>query len=142
LWRALPAIEELQTAWEAKCDDPRYRIYKPAITDGLNKLNKYYSRFDEKPGFILALGNSLIGRIRSFQLTRFAVLHPYYKLAYIKLAWGGEKEQAEDRAAGNRNAKNWQDEARKMVEETVRAISPLPGPIETGHSQMEKYWKA
>ena len=29
-----------------------------------------------------------------------------------------------------------------MVEETVRAISPLPGPIETGHSQMEKYWKA
>lgn len=56
MWRALPAIEELQTAWEAKRDSPRYAVYRPAITDGLNKLNKYYSRFDEKPGFILALG--------------------------------------------------------------------------------------
>ena len=25
----------------------------------------------------------------------FKVLHPYYKLMYIKLAWGGEKEQFE-----------------------------------------------
>ena len=24
----------------------------------------------------------------------FVVLHPYYKLAYIKLLWGGPKEQA------------------------------------------------
>jgi hypothetical protein len=55
LWRALPAIEELQTAWETKRDDPKYAIYKPAINDGLAKLNKYYSRFDEKPAFILAL---------------------------------------------------------------------------------------
>jgi hypothetical protein len=47
------------------------------------------------------------------------VLHPYYKLAYIKLAWGGAEEQARDRAAGNPNAKNWQDEARKIVENTV-----------------------
>jgi hypothetical protein len=44
------------------------------------------------------------------------VLHPYYKLAYIKLAWGGEKEQAAERLAGNQQAKNWQDEARKVVE--------------------------
>jgi hypothetical protein len=43
LWRALPAIEELQTAWEAKCDNPRYATYQTAINDGLAKLNKYYS---------------------------------------------------------------------------------------------------
>jgi hypothetical protein len=47
------------------------------------------------------------------------VLHPYYKLQYIKLAWGGEKEQAEECAAGNQNAKNWQDEAQKILETTV-----------------------
>lgn len=37
------------------------------------------------------------------------VLHPYYKLDYIKLAWGSEKEQADEREAGNWDAKNWQD---------------------------------
>jgi hypothetical protein len=50
------------------------------------------------------------------------VLHPYYKLAYIKLAWGGAEEQARDRAAGIQNAKNWQDEARRIVEETVSSF--------------------
>jgi hypothetical protein len=60
LWRALPAIEELQTAWEAKRDNPRFAKYKTAIKDGLTKLNKYYSRFDEKPSYILALGMSFL----------------------------------------------------------------------------------
>ncbi|KAM6501439.1 hypothetical protein JOM56_004453, partial [Amanita muscaria] len=102
LWRALPAIEELQTVWEAKRDNPRFMIYKTAIQEGLDKLNKYYSRFDEKPSFVLAL-----------------VLHPYYKLDYIKMAWGGEKEQQAERDEGNLNAKNWQDEARKVLENTM-----------------------
>jgi hypothetical protein len=56
LWRVLPAIEELQTAWEAKRGNPRFAVYKTAIDDGLAKLNKYYSRFDEKPAYVLALG--------------------------------------------------------------------------------------
>ena len=56
LWRALPVIEELQTAWEAKCGNPRSAMYRNAINNGLEKLNKYYSRFDEKPAYILALG--------------------------------------------------------------------------------------
>jgi hypothetical protein len=43
-------------AWEEKRDDPHYILYKAAIDDGLTKLNKYYSRFDEKPSFILGLG--------------------------------------------------------------------------------------
>ena len=42
---------------------------------------------------------------------RTLVLHLYYKFVYIKLAWGGEVEQAAERDAGNPHAKNWQDEA-------------------------------
>jgi hypothetical protein len=52
LWRALPLIEELQTAWEKKRDDPCFARYHKSIYDGLAKLNKYYSRFDEKPVYI------------------------------------------------------------------------------------------
>jgi hypothetical protein len=55
---ALPVIEELQTAWEAKRKNSKYALYHNAITDGLEKLKKYYSHFDQKPGFILALGKS------------------------------------------------------------------------------------
>jgi len=48
------------------------------------------------------------------------VLHPYYKLAYIKMAWGGPEERDAEIEAGNVDAKDWQDEARKIVEKTVR----------------------
>jgi hypothetical protein len=41
-------------------------------------------------------------------------------LAYIKLAWGGADEQVAEILAGNPDAKNWQDEAKKIVENTVR----------------------
>ena len=50
------------------------------------------------------------------------MLHPYYKLAYIKLAWGGPVEQAAEIAAGNPDAKNWQADAKKVVEKTVSFI--------------------
>ena len=46
-------------------------------------------------------------------------LHPYYKLDYFKLKWGGAKEQEEERRNGNPDAKNWQDEARKILETAV-----------------------
>lgn len=59
LWQALPALEELQSAWEKKRDSPWYALYKDALTNGLEKLNKYYSRLDEKPSFVLALGKNL-----------------------------------------------------------------------------------
>lgn len=55
LWHALPAIEELQMMWEAKHDD-KYILYQNAIQDRLDKLSKYYSHFDQKPCYILALG--------------------------------------------------------------------------------------
>jgi hypothetical protein len=38
LWCALLVIEELQTAWEAKLDNPKYALYHDAISDGLEKL--------------------------------------------------------------------------------------------------------
>ena len=60
LWRALPALEELQTAWEKKRDSPRFILYKDALTHGLEKLKKYYSRLNEKLSFVLALGRILL----------------------------------------------------------------------------------
>jgi hypothetical protein len=53
------------------------------------------------------------------------VLHPYYKLAYIGMSWGGPKEQAAEIDAGNPHAKDWQDEARKVVEKMVRCLFHL-----------------
>jgi hypothetical protein len=47
------------------------------------------------------------------------VLHPFFKLNYIKHAWGGEEEEMAEIAAGNYNAKNWQAEARRILEDTV-----------------------
>jgi hypothetical protein len=49
----------------------------------------------------------------------FAVLHPYYKLAYIKVLWGGPEEQAVEIAEGNPYTKDWQDEAKQIVEHMV-----------------------
>ena len=56
LWHALPALKELQMAWEAKQDSNKFALYKDAINDGLGKLQKYYSQIDSKLAFILALG--------------------------------------------------------------------------------------
>ena len=53
-------------------------------------------------------------------VTFFQVLHLYYKLAYIKLTWGGPEEQAKEIAQGNPFTKDWHDEAKKIVERTVR----------------------
>ena len=58
--QACPALEDLQTAWEAKLKDPRLEIYHDAIKDGLAKLMKYYCRFNEKPAYIFALGKFCI----------------------------------------------------------------------------------
>ena len=51
------------------------------------------------------------------------VLHPYYKLAYIKHVWDGPEEQATEIAAGNPDAKDWQDVVRQIVEKTVAGAS-------------------
>jgi hypothetical protein len=43
LWRMLPALEALQSAWEAKRDKCQYLLYRDALNAGLLKLKKYYS---------------------------------------------------------------------------------------------------
>ena len=54
------------------------------------------------------------------------VLHPYFKLAYIKMAWGGAEEQEKEHRKGNTEAKNWKDEAQQILEKMVRpALSGL-----------------
>jgi hypothetical protein len=40
-------------------------------------------------------------------------------LDYIELSWGGAEEQKKEIDAGNHDAKNWKDEARKVIEKTV-----------------------
>jgi hypothetical protein len=59
LWHALPALKELQTAWEDKQKVEHFALYNDAIAAGLSKLQKYYSRIDTKPVFILALSTFL-----------------------------------------------------------------------------------
>ena len=54
------------------------------------------------------------------------VLHPYYKLDYIKLSWGGADEQVAEHLEGNPYAKNWQDEALKVVEKMVSVDTLIP----------------
>jgi hypothetical protein len=39
-----------------KLELPKYEIYKDAIQAGLDKLSKYYKKFDDKPVYVLALG--------------------------------------------------------------------------------------
>lgn len=48
------------------------------------------------------------------------VLHPYYKLDYIKMAWGGAEHQLQEIEAGNRHAKNWHDEALQVIEDAMQ----------------------
>lgn len=48
-----------------------------------------------------------------------SVLHPYYKLDYVELAWGGEREQEKERVLGNFDARNWKDDALSIFETAV-----------------------
>ncbi|KIK79669.1 hypothetical protein PAXRUDRAFT_16219 [Paxillus rubicundulus Ve08.2h10] len=102
LWCVIPAFEELQTSWEVKLDVLHYMLYKDAIQQGLMKIGKYYNKFNDKPVYVLAL-----------------ILHPYHKLAYIKMAWGGLEEQQKEHEAGKFNAKDWYDEALQIIEKTM-----------------------
>ena len=46
-------------------------------------------------------------------------MHPYFKLSYIKLAWGGLDEQNADILKGKTDAKNWEFEAELIVDNAV-----------------------
>ena len=60
LWHAIPVFEGLQTAWEEKHDSSKYAPYKAALTRALDKIKKYYSKFNEKDVYVLALGKLYI----------------------------------------------------------------------------------
>ncbi|KAG6914815.1 hypothetical protein DXG01_015163, partial [Tephrocybe rancida] len=98
LYCTIPAIKNLQTAWEDKLSKLIFALYHNAIRDGLAKLLKYYSQFNEKLAFILAL-----------------FLPLYFKLHYIQIVWAGVEEQRAEFAKGNHNAMNWVDEAQIIV---------------------------
>ena len=117
-------LEELQMAWETKRNSPQYELYENALGDGrLQKLgNTIHTWMKSQHLFLHSVSSVLCYLIvLTYQPT---VLHLYYKLVYIKVAWGGPKEQAEGMASGNLNAKDWQDEVRKLIEKTVS--QPLP----------------
>src|ERR1700733_8862397 len=61
----------------------------------------------------------------------YTVLHPYFKLHYIELAWGREKEQEKEIAAGNPHAKNWYKEVEKIVKSAVSQFSSFCSSLQT-----------
>ena len=56
LWQAIPAYEELLSTWEVKLTMSVFEQYSEALQRGMEKIRKYYTKFDEKPAYILALG--------------------------------------------------------------------------------------
>jgi hypothetical protein len=70
LYRALPALEDLQSAWEDKLEDSRFEIYHDMLKDGLAKIMKYYCRFDEKPAYIISLGKCSIILLYSISILK------------------------------------------------------------------------
>lgn len=55
MYRVIPAVENLLTLWEEKRADPRYAIYVTALDKGIDKINKYYRKLDQKPAYILGM---------------------------------------------------------------------------------------
>lgn len=123
LHRVIPAIESLCVKWEKKLADNRYTIFHAALEEGLAKINKYYERMNNSNVYILALCEFTCQSVKSVSYWIILVLHPYYKLDYFALKWGGREEQLQEIKAGNPNAINWRDFAQEVVEETVRTFT-------------------
>jgi hypothetical protein len=121
IYYAITAFEALQTAWESKLASSHYSVYHNALQDGLEKLHKYYNKFDQKPAFLLALGESLQYLPHSL-LTVVPVLHPYFNLKYIKKTLGRRRGAEKKIANGNKNARNWPNKALIVVERVVSSL--------------------
>ena len=70
-----------------------------------------FSRFVRPP--------SLFSCLHARILTNATVLHPYYKLNYIRVEWGGEEEYLAALDAGDPNARDWNKYAREVTEKAV-----------------------
>lgn len=55
LWSAIPAIENLHTAWSKKWQDPKYDVFHEALDTGLAKLEEYYEKTAESDAHIIAM---------------------------------------------------------------------------------------
>lgn len=55
IYRVLPQIEIFLSRWEKKHTMPKYALFWPALDAGLNKMRKYYYKFDEKPVYVLGM---------------------------------------------------------------------------------------
>ncbi|KAL1947386.1 hypothetical protein VTO73DRAFT_14347 [Trametes versicolor] len=108
LHQVIPTIESISSRWEKKSEDDTYGLFHSALQRGLEKLTKYYKKFDNTHVYVLSL-----------------LLHPYYKLAYIEQMWGGEEEYLADVAAGVHNARNWQAYATEIVEKAMQEYWPM-----------------
>lgn len=123
IYKAIPAFETLLTQWENKRKDPQFELYHTALDTGLDKLRKYYLKFDQKPAYILSLCMYLFSDFTEPEFTSYSVIHPYYKLHWIELHWGGAETQEAEIAMGHLDAKNWIDEADRIVEAKVCVCS-------------------
>jgi len=59
LWHAIPAFEELLSAWEEKLVMDKYTLYQNTLDHSIDKLKKYYHKFDQKDVYVLILGIKL-----------------------------------------------------------------------------------
>lgn len=55
LWRVIPAVEDLISAWTKKAADPKYADYWPGLQAGIEKIKKYRPPLDKKKAYPLAL---------------------------------------------------------------------------------------
>ena len=53
----LPALERLHAKWEKALKKLCYKIFKPALTAGMAKLNEYYQCSGATDAHIIAMGN-------------------------------------------------------------------------------------
>lgn len=72
LYHALPALEELQSTWEEKLEDPHYELYHDTLRDGLAKIKKYYCKFDDKPAYIISIGKCSVVSLYLISICRFS----------------------------------------------------------------------
>src|SRR5882724_10911406 len=80
LWHAIPALEDLLTAWEMKKEDIKYFNYHKGLEDSIDKIRKYYCQFDSKPTYVLSLSKSHVTCPLNIINYIYLVLHPFYKL--------------------------------------------------------------
>ncbi|KAI9437033.1 hypothetical protein H4582DRAFT_2078100 [Lactarius indigo] len=70
LHNMLPALEKLYVEWEKASKKPCYKVFVPALTTGLAKLNEYYQCTGTSDAHLMAM-----------------VLNPSSKMAYFKKNW-------------------------------------------------------